>query len=158
MGSDILYQPPVGALVRRATAEAIVDDVLHKDESYWCCGNCHGAIHLGTNLSFDPSLVILFARGYGFHIQITRAEGTSRDTCIASGNDDFQDVVRVWAGQNDIRLPRAFFIDRCQAAEVVETFCRTGQRSPGVKWVNKRTTDWEFYDPDADEDDDEQGD
>jgi hypothetical protein len=154
MKPEVLYQPPVGSLIQGATVQRILDDVLNRDESYWGSENCHGAIYLGTNLSFAPTLVIVYKEGLGFHLQLSEVDGTASDTFIPSGNDDYQDVVRVWVGQNEMRLPRAFFIDRVQASQIVEAFCRTGRRDPGFNWIRKRDSDWLFYEPE-DEDDDE---
>jgi hypothetical protein len=151
MDREILYQPPKGPLVVEADIRLIVHDILNRDETFW--GHSHGAIFLSRNVSFAPTLVIVYKNGYGYHFQLTEAEGTSRETYICVGNDDFADVVTVWVGQNDMRFPRAFFIDRALAARVVENFCRTGCRDVEGNWIRKRDTDWDFYGPESEEDD-----
>ncbi len=62
--------------------------------------------------------------------------------------EDYQDVAKVWVGQNYMRIPKTFFVSREQAAKVVETFCQSGGRDPVVSWVNHRDTKWVFFDPD----------
>jgi Immunity protein Imm1 len=147
MGTSILYQPPAGPRIRNARIEVILSDVRDRDEAYWNQGNCHAAVHLGTNLSFDPCLTILFKDGYGFHITTRETHDEVTESFIASGCDDYEDVVRVWVGQNYLRLPRAFFVSRERAVQVVSTFCTTGKRDPTVTWLPDNDLDWTFYEP-----------
>lgn len=147
MKHKIRYEPPVGNTIDDASIERVVEDVKIQDESFWAAGECFGVLEL-EGASTEPRLTIVYKEGYGFYLEMALPNGVDRDYFHPMMDKKLDDVVKVWVGQNYLRIPRAFFVNREKAAMIVDTFCRQGQRDPSVPWVNSDDTGWEFFDPD----------
>jgi hypothetical protein len=135
------YQPPVGRAIGNPDIQRVLDDIATQGEDYWGKGNCFGLIHIGPR----TRLTIIYKEGYGYYLDMTIPKGETNNSYNPKTSDDFTDVVKVWTGRAYIRLPRAFFVSREEAARIVDTFCQSGKKDRIVRWVNTDKINWVFF-------------
>ena len=96
-------------------------------------------------IEFEQSwMTLIFHQQHGFCLTYRNPdENTSYAPWML---DHYGDAIRVSTGGQPFYLPETMFVPRDLAYSVVEEFCRTGQRSPAIRWREATTVHW---DPEA---------
>jgi hypothetical protein len=110
--------------------------MLHAGPEFWNANSGDAGVNFG-----QIGMGLVFNEQYGFYIDYRDPhEDTSYTPWML---DDYGRAVRVSTGGQPFYLPEASFVPRELAYTIVEEFCRTGQRSPAVRWLEARHVHWD---------------
>ncbi|MEK6237045.1 MAG: hypothetical protein N2C14_20240, partial [Planctomycetales bacterium] len=90
------------------------------------------------------NLVFTAKDGYGFHLLYNNfADGDDRTSYSSVGSDNYDDVVSVNLADNPILLPRAYFVDKLKAEDLVREFFQHGRCATGGIWKPESELHWD---------------
>ena len=145
------YSAPGGGTIIDPTVETLEPIVFKERNGYWRCGSGDSSLgvveHRGmkqtARIEGEPALIFFLVERHGFffiHFQPTRSITPAQFVPFAGG--DCRPWVQHNIGGDSFYAPRACFVSRPFAWEVVREFLRSKGRSRAVPWVDRFTLDF----------------
>jgi hypothetical protein len=140
------YFAPRGDTIIDPTVEALEPIIFGEQDGYWRCGSGESSLgvveHRGkkhtAEVEGEPVLIFFLVERHGFfftYFQPTESVTPHQFVPFAGGN------CRPWVGHDiggvSFYAPRACFVSRPFAWEVVQEFLRSKGRSQAVPWVDR---------------------
>ena len=130
------YRGPSGEKEDRPSLEFLRGIIFERGGEYWNEGGGDAGL---WPLSGEP-LIFFYVHPHGFYMSFL----PDRDVeVVPYGGGSCEEVVMQYVGGEPMRRPRACFISREQAWDVVQEFVCHGRRSPRFNWVS--IGDLKFY-------------
>jgi len=140
------YSAPGGGTIIDPTVEALEQIIFAERNGYWQCGCGDSSLgvveHRGKRqigrIEGEPVLMFFLVERHGFfftYFQPTESITPAQFVPFAGG--DCRPWVRHNIGGDSFYAPRACFVSRSFAWEVVLEFLRTKGRSRAVPWVDR---------------------
>lgn len=145
------YSSPGGEQIIDPTLEALEPIIFKERNGYWRCGcgdSTLGVVeHRGkvrsARLEGEPVLMFFLVERHGFFFIYFQPTGSITPTqYVPFAGGDCRPWVRHNIGGDDFYAPRACFVSRPFAWEVVQEFLRSKSRSPAVPWVDRFSLDF----------------
>ncbi|MBY0456594.1 MAG: hypothetical protein K2V38_04600 [Gemmataceae bacterium] len=126
---------PMGEVVYHSDAGWLREMMLHAGPEFWNVGGGDAGVEYHRT-----RLTLIFNDLHGFYISY---RDPNEDTSyIPWMLDNYGRSVQVSTGGQPFYLPEAMFLSRELAYAVVEEFCRTGQRSAKIRWLEATKVSW----------------
>jgi hypothetical protein len=140
------YSAPGGGEIVSPTTEALESIIFGERNGYWRCGKGEASLgvveHRGerhrAKVEGEPVLMFFLVERHGFlfiYFQPTGTLAPAQFVPFAGG--DCRPWVQHTIGGDSFYAPRACFVSRPFAWEVVQEFLRSKGRSPAVPWVDR---------------------
>jgi hypothetical protein len=136
MSTTEFCSPPNGESISNPSLDWLSELILCGDKDFWNAGSGEGAIkYIPASGSAYSLLGLILDEPHGFHI---RYMDFDQNEHVSAGDGDTKVKVKVYVGGDPLYIPAALFIGRELTWVVVEHFCKTGLRSPKIRWARRK--------------------
>lgn|GEM_PF-6388612 len=149
------YHGPDGAMTSDPTLDFLEHIIFRTRDRYWQAGSGDSTLSVveqkGTKdvqiLHDEPAMSFWLVERHGFFFTYFEKSAKDVKQFVPFAGGDCKPWVEHGVGGLEVYVPRACFVSRPFAWEVVHEFCRSKMRSPAVPWVNRSAL--EFPNPAA---------
>ena len=116
--------------------ESIKDLVLHSDNAAWKTGSGDAPL-VYKSAKRESEICLMCRMPYGMIVTHKFHKEDSEDPSlyVALLSKDSNEDISLWVGGNFSLFPRAFFLCRELAWEIIRDFCKDGSRSDKAIWM-----------------------
>ena len=129
--TTLTYDPPAGELRKITSSYELHDIILKSRNSYWLAGSGDASLTFKSRL-INSEMGIAIREDIG--VLLTYTLLPKRKLFVAIRNDDFRDKVSLFSGGDFVLFPKAFFLSRELAWEIVKDFCASGSMPSQIQW------------------------
>ncbi len=138
--SKLTFSAPSGEVLENPELSDIKKLILTKGERYWNTGSGDGGFDFYYETG-NANLQLIFDKKWGFYLLY---RGADKKSYTSFGPGDFDHTVSPGVGGDPLLLPTKFFVPRERAWEAVEEFCKSGQKSAKITWMDNAKVKWNY--------------
>jgi hypothetical protein len=148
----LTYSGPDGTIVANPSLDFLEDIIFQQRERYWRGGSgdstlavveLRGKKEIGIRAG-EPALCFWLVQRHGFFFTYFDRSKKHLEQFVPFAGGESSPWVKHMVGGEAMFVPRACFVSRPFAWEIVQEFVRSRQRSPAVPWVKRTSLEFPY--------------